>query len=54
MESTGVYWTPLYELLESRGFEVKLVDARHVKNVNVVKQMYWIASGYNNCIYMDY
>src|SRR5437870_12030469 len=33
MESTGVFWIPLYELLESRGFEVKLVDARHVKNV---------------------
>jgi hypothetical protein len=34
MESTGVYWIPLYELLESRGFEVMLVDARHVKNVS--------------------
>jgi len=34
MESTGIYWIPLYELLESRGFEVKLVDARHVKNVS--------------------
>lgn len=34
MESTGVYWIPLYELLESRGFEVRLVDARHVKNVS--------------------
>jgi len=34
MESTGVYWIPLYELLESRGFEVNLVDARHVKNVS--------------------
>lgn len=34
MESTGVFWIPLYELLESRGFEVKLVDARHVKNVS--------------------
>lgn len=33
MESTGVYWIPLYELLESEGFEVLLVDARHVKNV---------------------
>ena len=31
MESTGVYWIPLFELLERRGFEVKLVDARHVK-----------------------
>jgi transposase len=26
MESTGVYWIPLFELLESRGFEVHLVD----------------------------
>ncbi len=34
MVSTGVYWIPLYELIESRGFEVKLVDARHVKNVS--------------------
>jgi transposase len=34
MESTGVYWIPLFELLERRGFEVKLVDARHVKNVS--------------------
>lgn len=34
MESTGVYWIPLFELLEQRGFEVKLVDARHVKNVS--------------------
>jgi transposase len=34
MESTGVYWIPLFELLEERGFEVKLVDARHVKNVS--------------------
>jgi transposase len=34
MESTGVYWIPLYELLDSRGFEVLLVNARHVKNVS--------------------
>ena len=34
MESTGVYWIPLYELLESRGFIVHLVNARHVKNVS--------------------
>src|SRR5262249_57132075 len=26
MESTGVYWIPLFELLESRGFEVWLVE----------------------------
>jgi transposase len=34
MESTGVYWIPVYELLEAKGFEVKLVDARQVKNVS--------------------
>jgi transposase len=33
MESTGVYWIPVYELLESRGFQVFLVNARHLKNV---------------------
>jgi len=33
MESTGVYWIPIYEILESRGFEVYLVNARHIKNV---------------------
>ena len=34
MESTGVYWIALYELLEARGFTVLLVNARHVKNVS--------------------
>jgi len=33
MESTGVYWIPVYEILEARGFEVLLVDARDSKNV---------------------
>jgi transposase len=33
MESTGVYWIPLYQILEERGFEVILVNARHAKNV---------------------
>ena len=33
MEATGVYWIPLYEILEARGFTVLLVNARHVKNV---------------------
>jgi transposase len=33
MESTGVYWIPVYEILEARGFEVYLVNARHLKNV---------------------
>ncbi len=33
MESTRVYWLPVYEVLESRGFEVKLVNAHYVKTV---------------------
>jgi len=34
MESTGVYWKPLYGLLIMNGFEVCLVNARHTKNVS--------------------
>ena len=33
MESTGVYWIPLYQKLEEAGFEVLLVDARQAKHV---------------------
>jgi transposase len=33
MEATGVYWIPVYEILEARGLEVLLVNARHVRNV---------------------
>ena len=33
VESTGVYWIPLYEVLEQRGLKVWLVDARQVKYV---------------------
>lgn len=33
MESTGVYWIAVFQILEARGFEVKLVNAHHVKNV---------------------
>lgn len=34
MESTGIYWIPLFQILEERGFEVLLVDARRIKNVS--------------------
>ena len=34
MESTGVYWVPVLQVLEQHGLDVKLVDARHVKNVS--------------------
>ena len=33
MESTGVYWVPVYEVLEEHGFEVVLVNARNARNV---------------------
>ncbi len=33
MEATGDYWKPLYYLLEDSGFEVMLVNARHVKTL---------------------
>jgi len=33
MESTGVYWIPLYELLVANGFEVLLVDPSYTKQV---------------------
>jgi transposase len=33
MESVGVFWIPVSELLEARGFQVQLVNARHLKHV---------------------
>lgn len=46
MESTGVYWKPIYNLLEAR-FELLLVNARHVKHVpgrkTDVKDCQWLA-----------
>ena len=46
MESTGVYWIPAYEILEARGFQVYLVNARHLKHVpgrkTDVKDCQWI------------
>jgi transposase len=33
MESTGVFWIPLFQILEDRGLEICLLNARHVKNV---------------------
>ncbi len=34
MESTGVYWIPVYDILEEQGFQVCLVNACHMKNVS--------------------
>jgi transposase len=46
MEATGVYWIPVFQLLESRGLEVKLVNAHAVKTVpgrkTDVKDCQWL------------
>ena len=33
MESTGVYWIPVFDILEAHGFQVLLVHARHIRHV---------------------
>jgi hypothetical protein len=51
MESTGVYWILVYEILEQRGFEVMLVNARYAKNVpGGGRQMSAMPHGYANFI----
>jgi transposase len=48
IESTGVYWKPVFNVLEQAGLEVVLVNARHVKNVpgrkTDVKDAEWLAT----------
>lgn len=46
MEATGVYWIPVFQILEARGLDVKLVNAHHVKTVpgrkTDVKDCQWL------------
>lgn len=46
MESTGVYWIPVYDMIEASGMEALLVNAHHIKNVpgrkTDVKDCQWI------------
>lgn len=46
MESTGVYWIPVYDIIEESGMEAVLVNARHLKNIPArktdVKDCQWI------------
>jgi Transposase len=50
LESTGIYWLSLYEVLEQYGFEVRVVNARHVKNVpGRARAMCSMASGFESC-----
>lgn len=52
MESTGVYWIPVFEILEQNGFEVLLVNAFHLKCVpgrkSDVKDSQWIQRLHSN------
>jgi transposase len=52
MEATGIYWVPLFEILEDKGFKAILVDAKSVKNVpgrkSDVLDCQWIQTLYSN------
>lgn len=52
MEATGIYWVPLYEILEDLGFNSVLVDAKSVKNApgrkSDVLDAQWIQTLYSN------
>ncbi len=48
MESTGVYWKPVYNILEA-DFEILLVNARHIKNVPGHKTDKKTANGSQSC-----
>lgn len=49
MESTGVYWIALFEILEQNGFEVKLLNPRSIKHALDAKAMSLTANGFSNC-----
>src|SRR5262249_53875270 len=48
MESTGVFWKPIFNILEGR-FQVLLVNARHLKQVPGARATFATASGLHNC-----
>jgi transposase len=50
MESTGVYWIPLFQILEARGIEVHLVMLNMCTTSLAENPTSWIASGYSICI----
>ena len=45
LESTGVYWIPVYEVLEQRGLKVWLVDARQMNTCPAARATCRTASG---------
>ena len=51
MESTGIYWIPLFEILQSRGLEVVVLSTREMSNMcPAEKRMSMMLSGCNNSI----
>jgi hypothetical protein len=53
MESTGVYWIPVLEIMESSGLEVLLVDTRPLSRVPGGRRTWKTASGCRRCIVTD-
>jgi transposase len=59
MQSTGVYWMPVFEILEQHNLEVFLVNARHTKNVPGRKsdiqecQWFWPQAGPHGLLILD-
>src|SRR3984957_8119259 len=51
MESTGVYWIPVYEVLEDAGFKVCLVNSHHVKHVPGRKSDVRVSRGWKICLW---
>ncbi len=52
MESSGIYWKPIHNVLKPMGFRITLANARHIKNVpgrkTDVKDSQWIAQLHRN------
>jgi transposase len=54
MESTGILWLPLYDLLENAGIEVFLVNAAHARNIPTQNQTLPIVVGFKDCTATGY
>jgi transposase len=49
MEATGQYWKPVWDVLAERGFELMLVNARHVKMVPAARATWLTRRGWLSC-----
>src|ERR1700739_3127681 len=49
MEATGQYWKPVWDVLIERGFELMLVNARHVKMVPAARRTWPTRPGWPSC-----